>query len=365
MIKISSKILSVISLLLIINSCIQKEAPNSEADILSIIIPDGIAKIEPIIQNQSVMIIVNNGVNLSTLAPDFIITPGASIEPPGKTIRDFSIPQTYTVTSEDGKWKKNYVVSFVDAEMNTKYCFEDTLKRNNKYYIFVEKNSENNVIMEWGSGNSGFAITGVATQPTDYPTMQSNDGRTGKCLKLVTRSTGSFGASAGMPIAAGNLFIGTFDVFNALSSPLKATKFGMPFNYLPTYIIGYYKYKAGDVYFENGEEVKNKRDKFNIYAMFFETDANVNYLDGTNQDDSPNIVASAKINNPEEASDWTRFEIPFNYSDNKIIDYNKLSSGQYKLAIIFTSSINGDIFCGAPGSTLMIDDVEILYSHNK
>lgn len=37
-----------------------------------------------------------------------------------------------------------------------------------------------------------------------------------------------FGGLVGMPIAAGNLFIGSFDVNNAMSNPLQATKFGLP-----------------------------------------------------------------------------------------------------------------------------------------
>ncbi len=64
--------------------------------------------------------------------------------------------------------------------------------------------------MEWASGNAGYAMTGVAKTADDYPTFQITDGKVGKCLSLVTRSTGFFGQIAGMPIAAGNLFIGSF-----------------------------------------------------------------------------------------------------------------------------------------------------------
>lgn len=59
-----------------------------------------------------------------------------------------------------------------------------------------------------------------------------------------------FGSALKMPIAAGNLFMGTFDLGSALSGSegaLKATQFGFPFEHIPTYLTGYYKYKAGDV----------------------------------------------------------------------------------------------------------------------
>ena len=343
-------------------SCIKKESPNTVADIISIKVPQEILKVDPVIQNKSVMVMVKGGTNLKSIAPDFELTPGATINPPGKTARDFTNPQKYVVTSEDGKWQKAYTISFIDADLETRFNFEDTLKRNTKYYIFVEKES-NQIIMEWGSGNSGYAITGVPKSPEDYPTLQSSDGRTGKCLKLITRSTGSFGAGVGMPLAAGNLFIGTFDVLNALSNPLKATKFGIPFKYNPTYLSGYYKYKAGSIYTEGGKVVTGKKDIFNIYAMFFETDETVQQLDGTNQLSHKNIISSAEIDNAVETTQWKRFEIPFILRDGKSVDPVKLAAGKYSIAIVFTSSLHGDVFNGSEGSTLMIDDVEVLYSN--
>ena len=51
----------------------------------------------------------------------------------------------------------------------------------------------------------------------------------GNGLKLTTCDTGSFGAMVQMYIAAGNLFIGSFDLANALKDPLRATKFGIQY----------------------------------------------------------------------------------------------------------------------------------------
>ena len=41
-----------------------------------------------------------------------------------------------------------------------------------------------------------------------------------------------------------------------MSNPLKATKFGLPFRHVPTYLAGYYKYKAGDQFTEGGKACK-------------------------------------------------------------------------------------------------------------
>ena len=65
-------------------------------------------------------------------------------------------------------------------------------------------------------------------------------GRTGTALRLVTQSTGDLGAAFGKPIAAGNLFVGTFDLASALFNPLAATRFGVPVNRIPTRFAGYY-----------------------------------------------------------------------------------------------------------------------------
>lgn len=250
-------------LVIISSSCIRDEAPNAEADILSCKLPEVVMTTHPIINNNSVTLFVGPETDISELAPEFTLTPGATISPQSGTVRDFNSPQKYTVTAADGVWKKTYTVSVIDTELATNYHFEDTLG-GKKYYIFVEREGDK-VVMEWASGNAGYALTGVPKTADDYPTFQITDGKEGKCLSLVTRSTGFFGQLMGMPIAAGNLFIGSFDVGNAMSNPLQATKFGLPFRYVPTYLAGYYKYKAGDKFTE-GETLSRGNVTYAIYT---------------------------------------------------------------------------------------------------
>jgi hypothetical protein len=165
-----------------------------------------------------------------------------------------------------------------------------------------------------------------------------------------------------MPIAAGNLFIGTFDLLNAIPDARKGTRLGRPFDHVPTYLSGYYKYKAGESYKVNGEEVKGKKDQCDIYAIFYETDENVKYLDGFNGLTSPNLISVARISDQKETDEWTRFYIPFVAKPGKVIDKDKLAKGGYQLSIVFSSSLKGDVFEGAEGSTLWIDEVEIIQS---
>lgn len=165
----------------------------------------------------------------------------------------------------------------------------------------------------------------------------------------------------GMPIAAGNLFIGSFDVNNAMSYPLQATKFGLPFRYVPTYLAGYYKYKAGDKFTDEGKPVDGKRDICDIYAIMYETSESVPTLDGSNAFTSPNLVSIARIDNAKETDEWTYFKLPFITRPGKFIDKEKLRDGKYNVAIVFTSSLEGAYFNGAIGSTLLIDEVELVY----
>lgn len=341
-------------------SCIQDEAPNAEADILSCMLPGVTLLTAPIIRNDAVTILVPPGTDLNNLAPEFTITQGATISPPSGTYRNFNTPKTYIVTSADGQWNKKYSVSIIDTELKTLYQFEDTLG-GYEYYVFIEKEA-GKTVMQWASGNAGYALTGVPKNANEYPTLQISNGTEGKCLELVTRSTGSFGSLLGMPIAAGNLFIGYFDVLNALKNPLKATQFGLPFYHVPTYLTGSYKYKSGAVFTEKGKPVEGKKDICDIYAIFYETDDNVTMLDGTNAFTSPNLISIARISNAKETDEWTMFNIPFTALPSKTIDKDKLKAGKYNISLVFTSSIEGDKFNGAIGSSLLIDEVELLYN---
>ena len=315
-----------------------------------------------------VYIEVNNGTDLTRLAPTFELTEGASIEPANGSTQNFTNPVRYTVTSEDKNWHRTYAINIHYPETKsipTVFNFENvkTVPYNkNEYYVLYEAASGYSTLT-WSSGNQGFALTGSGYTPNDFPTSISPNGRTGNCLQLITRKTGSLGTLVGMPIAAGNLFIGSFDIGSAMSDALSATKFGTTFYYEPIKLVGYYKYKAGPEFYENGEST-NRKDVFNIYALFYEKTKDVQMLDGhiaKNNYEHENMVAAAVITDTHETSEWTRFELDFNYEHyGKTIDPQKLANGGYNVSIVLSASKDGDVFQGAPGSTLLIDDLELV-----
>ena len=350
-------------------SCIQDEALNSEAAIDACTGDDvQLANINA--DSKLINVYVNKGADLSKQKLEFVIPEGATIkindQVAGDTeaTYDFSEEQhsrKFTVTSEDGQWKPVYTVNVVLAELPTSFNFEKLLPSND-YDIFYEFQQEISKVLQWSSGNPGFKLTGMANSKTDYPTVQIANGFRGKGVKLETRDTGSFGASVKMYIAAGNLFIGTFEVGNALANPRKATNFGFQFDKRPKTLKGHYKFKAGDVYSAEGKPQEGVRDKCDIYAVMYEAENNSVMLNGDDVFTSDKLVSLARIK-PEdvvESDQWTDFEIPFEPVKGQVIDDTKLKNGKYKLGIVLSSSVDGAYFKGAVGSTLYVDEVELI-----
>lgn len=359
---------------ILVTSCIKDEAPNAEADITGISFQDDILANSYIDLNPSydevlnaypVRINVKEGTDLTALSPIFELTPGATISPASGSSQDFTNPVRYTVTSEDKSWKRVYAVSVREQKASnipTTFHFEKVRLIKGKYQQFYEELNDDE--LTWASGNEGFNFAMGSAATDEYPTVQYADGKAGKCVKLETKLTGSLGEMVKMPIAAGNLFIGSFNMLNAISNPLGATRFGTPFYNKPQRLTGYYKYKVGEQFYENGGYTSRK-DMFNIYAIFYEVTKDVDMLDGTlpnNNYGHPNMVALALVSDPHETDKWEYFDIPFDYERyGKKIDEDKLASGGYKISIIFASSKDGATFEGAPGSTLLIDEVELIY----
>jgi hypothetical protein len=368
---------TIVVTVILCGSCIQTEAPNAEADIESCSMAEGVLISTPQIENDRIILRIDPTVDRTQLALNLVLTPGATVEPPSGTVRNFREPQTYTVTSEDGKWKKTYTVTSMVGDMSTTYSFENYELIGTaiiKYYSFhelVEIEVDGEKTMEkqalWASGNSGYSIPiqfMPSKTPEDFPTAANMEGFKGSCVKLVTRSTGSIGGAQGMPIAAGNLFIGEFGKVGVnKEEALKATHFGEKFNYIPTGISGYYKYKAGEKYQEGKVIIPDKKDNFDIYGIMYEADADTPHLDGTNALTSPNLVSVARMKEGEkkETDEWTYFYIPFKPIPGTEIDPIKLKEGKYKVSLVFSSSIEGAYFNGAIGSTFYIDEVELIH----
>lgn len=385
MMKMKTWTVCLVALAGLLASCIREEALNTEADIESVSLQGGVMN-RPATFGDAIMegdgsrvypilLYVKKGTDVTRLAPQLTLTEGATVVPQSGTVLDFTRPQDYIVTSQDGQWQRHYRIS-VNASgiSNTQYSFENIrLGGGGKYHVFYETDQMGVETFAWASANPGFALTDVTeTNPLNFPTFQSDNGYQGKCLTLVTRRGGSLAESVNMPIASGNLFLGEFDVLNALVNALTSTKFGMLFEYVPTQLSGYYKYTPGETFYELDITAPNKMspvpdrtDQCNIYAVFYESTDARPILDATDilSEDNEQVISTAVID-PDDAratNEWTYFEVPFTFREGKSVDPAKLAAGRYCVAIVFASSIRGDYFEGAPGSTLNIDEVVLSY----
>ena len=327
----------------VVSSCIQDEALNKEAAIDAITGND-VQLTNINVNSKQINIYVQRGADLSKQQLCFTLPDGATI----RTDESYSGDTDFSYNQSNGTFE--HLLENVDEPYDILYEFEPSTSQG------VSK------VLQWSSGNPGYELTAMAQSAADYPTVRAAGGQTGQCVKLETKDTGSFGSMVGMYIASGNLFVGSFDLSNALNAPLEATRFGYQFYKHPIQMTGYFKYKAGDVYTEEGVVVEGKKDRFDIYATLYEAEDNTFTLNGNNSLSHSSIVSMARIAEEDaiETDEWTAFDLTFEAQNGKTIDEQKLQDGKYKLAIVFASSVEGAYFNGAVGSTLYVDEVQLI-----
>lgn len=308
--------------------------------------------------------------DITALAPRFVLSAGSTIQPAEGVPQDFSQgPVSYTVTSEDGAYQRTYSISllvessvggevtFFDFENPYEFRMNDIIEAS--FYSWTDISPKGDSLYNWSSANGGYAFTNSNAGLDDFPTVVLEDGYEGKGVKLTTLSTGMLGAMFGKPIAAGNLFIGSFSVETALQDALSATKFGKPSSLEPVAFKGYFKYKPGEVFTDKDQKVIDGRvDSGAIYAVIYrneDEDGNEVLLNGNDVLSNPNLVATAVVDDVTARDEWTLFQVDFTYL--KSLDKELLASKGYSLALVFSSSKDGDLFEGAVGSTLCIDSV--------
>ena len=369
---------------LLLTSCFKDEPLNAECDIERISLhvdnPEEVFfqlsdSARTVSYTDSVITIeVRNHTDLTALAPQFTITDGATIVPASGSVQDFSNgPVTYTVTSQDGNWSRRYTVAIVPRVMvvNDTICYDfehfELEPKANKYYVWHNVLADGSLGNDWVNGNAGFQLSKGSAKPEEYPSVPCKEGYEGYCLQLTTCDTGSFGVMVNKRIAAGNFFLGEFDVSVALKDAMRSTRFGIPFTGHPVKMTGYYQYTPGTKYQDkNGKEVAGMTDKGSIYAVLYRNhDANGNpmVLFGDDVQTNANIVAIAKVQDVHPTNGWTPWDITFNYT--KELDEQLLANKGYSLTIVFSSSFMGDVFEGAVGSQLMIDKVRLICSHEE
>ena len=221
----------------------------------------------------------------------------------------------------------------------------------------------------WSTSNSATSLLKIFNDenenplcPWDLAPVSKNTDNAAKIITIDTKGVDK-GFAVVPAVTAGTLFLGTFEI--SLENTLKSTKFGVPFKQKPVGFSGQYKYAPGATYYKtvitetadgkvvSKEEVADKSDLCSINAVLYEVADYSETLDGTNVMDSKNIVAVAMLQDGSAKADWTSFDVNFTYMKQ----YD--SSKKYKLAVICSSSAEGNSFEGAPESELVIKSINI------
>ncbi|MBQ7823944.1 MAG: PCMD domain-containing protein [Bacteroidaceae bacterium] len=302
---------------------------------------------------------------LTEMVPTITISDKATISPEPSVAQDFSNGKSvvYTVTSENGTIKK-YTVSTFAFEPKT------------NFEVWVKASGEQEgvdpfyEVAGWSSSNTGAFMLKMMGLTDRFGITKSSDAHSGNAsAKIETLDTqGMDMFIAKVPkVTAGSLFLGQFRT--NLGNTLSSTKFGIPFTQKPKSLKGWYKYTPGtDFYVCESVETcheatvdPDKSDEFAIKAVLYSTDEYKSDLSDcltgeageNNIYASDRVVAIASLEGGLQA-EWKQFDISFEYS--KEYDANK----KYRFAIICSSSKEGDKFWGAPGSTLLVDDFELV-----
>lgn len=375
---------------MLMGSCIGDEPLNAECDIEEVSLT--MADAESVFYHEydtlqvvssavdSVGFLIRYDKNVGELPLNLKLTPGAKpyIMENGEyvpfkqgSLVDFSNEQVrqFRIVSQDGRWARLYRINIVHDQaperehlfMNITFDYFE-LNSTGKYHVWygVEENSIS--YDQWATGNPGFNLSKSSAKVEEYPTLGVQTGGVdgGPYLKLETRDTGAFGRMVNMRLAAGNLFIGTFDVANALKDAMAATRFGLPFKHKPVKVTGWYKFKAGERFQDRKGNAVDRVDQPDIYCVMYrnqDADGNQVLLYGDDVLTSPAIVGLARITGVVETDEWTSFEMSLNYTTE--LDSELLENNGYSMTISFASSIEGASFEGAPGSVFCVDNVTI------
>lgn len=211
----------------------------------------------------------------------------------------------------------------------------------------------------WGTGNAGTQILNIlATTPLE---LSDNN----LAVRMETMDNGPVAGAFGTPISAGSVFTGKFDKDKIdPSNPQAAIEFGTPFTGRPKKIKLKYQYSPGIENKDKDGNILPQGDKCDIYLLL-----EVRSVDKVER------LATAWYRNGDEQVELNEIELDLIYGplDDTYPDYMKPDNGLFvnpetskfilpsHLTFVASSSFDGANFAGAIGSTLIVDDVVMVY----
>ncbi len=280
-----------------------------------------------------------------SLNPLVTVSPGASVSPSSGSTVVFDDPEDfvkYTITAQNGRGSKDFLFTIRDNQIPNagfENWFEET-GMNSQPFLQPGKHMESAV---WATTNMGTSIYSI------YGTTHIQDGNN-KMAKIETVET------VAIPLVAGAMYLGEFDLDAAIAdpgNPAAAAKLGIPFFAKPTAI--QFKYS-----FESGNQLIQAvlKDPGNLFGGF-----DVINLEGTDKfgikavlekrtGDMVTIIAQAEFESDQETDIMTEMQLDLQYLSNDDPTHFHIS---------FSPSLDGGMFKGASGSSLIIDELKMIY----
>lgn len=198
----------------------------------------------------------------------------------------------------------------------------------------------------WGSGNPG------AAQFLSNLTTPTSDAVSGQAALLESKD-------AVIKLGAGNIFTGDF----ALDGTNGILHFGQPFTTFPTALRFYYKYtsttinKIGNSVGEL-ENLRGRPDSCHVYIALSDKSEPYEIRTAPSKrqvfdKNDANIIAYGEFISAQTTSSYQQITIPLEYRVNN-------RTPRY-IVIVASASKYGDYFIGGVGSTLWLDEMELVY----
>jgi len=310
-----------------------------------------------VINNDSLTVVVTVPETMTDfmLAPsEIVISNFASVNPEAGEIQDFSAPVDYFVTAEDGS-VSIYSVKVLRGGSQPQLdnsSFEDWYTETVGFST-VEQPGVDKASTIWGTANRGLALGGSSGNTTKQERDNSN------YAKLE-----SVAAPALVRIAAATIFTGKFtDGFPSVSDPRSNITLGTPFSARPLSFSFSYTYQPGANNQDGNGDPLSYGDQCDIY-LFLEN----------REGSQVKRVGTAWFRSGTAVSEWSKENVKIKYGPLEASDpwyaYAQPAQGEAwgdgtetvtHITILATSSFEGDFFNGAIGSTLELDDIELLY----
>ncbi len=333
-------------------SCSDDEGKNSDAKIESISVInsniDGLVVDDEIDQLNGIVYLIPNiptpaDIDTIILEVDINISSNATITPDSINFLVFASVddvKVYTIISESGDVKE-WQVRFVGNQLpnsNFEFWHDMTGIDERPYY---EPGQYRATI--WATANYGTSRYGI------YGTTRFPEGETTQA-KLKTIETDT------LPIVSGTIFTGIFDkdeVLNNPTNPLLPKSYGTRFVLRPIAMKLWYRYSPGETLIRaipndindgaNGFTVTeiNGEDKFIIYAVLEKREG-----------DEVVEIGRAEFVSGNKVIRVIEIEMPFVYTSENVPTH---------ISFVASSSKDGDNYIGAIGSTLIIDDLTLIY----